>query len=345
MKALVKERPGKHNMRIMDVPDPVCGENEVIIATKALGWCGTDYHIYTGEYDTAFPVIIGHEFSGDIVEVGKNVKNRSIGDKVFVECSTYMSCGSCLHCRQGTPMHCLNRSKYGLNRDGACAEYVPMLPQYTHIIPEGFTYEEMAIMEPVNVVYTGLLLNTRIEPDAFTVIIGPGPIGLLGLQMAKLYGARHVVMVGIDNDMAIRLPLAQELGADTVLNAQRDDVKAKILELTEGLGADLVYEASGSEAGIQLAVDIVRRDGRIGAEGVPFYDVTVNWKKLINDAVIIRYNFSSNPLSWRNSLFPVKRRAIDLKKLISHKIHWHDWEKLCEETAKGNVVKGVLTFE
>ena len=229
MKAVVKFQRGKGSMELRDVAMPVFGDHEILIRIRASGVCGTDYHIYTGEYQSFPPHIVGHEFSGEIVEVGSKVTQLKPGDRVISELNVE-SCGICRYCKTGNPQICLSKKAPGTHIDGSYAEFQKMPAHLIHMLPDSVTFEDAAVIEPAAIVAHSLLERTKVEPQDFVVVLGPGPIGLLSLQMAKQYGARTVVMVGTDVDEKHRLPLAKKLGADYVMNASRGDVAQKIIE-------------------------------------------------------------------------------------------------------------------
>ena len=342
MKAVVKLSRGKGNMSLMEVDKPLCGEDDVVIRVKAVGVCGTDYHIYTDEYATTPPIAVGHEFSGEIVEVGGKAKGLAVGDRVVSELSVE-NCGVCRLCKTGNPHMCPHRRSPGTFTDGAYAEYIKLPWRLIHKIPNNVSFDEAAVAEPSAVVAQGLLERAKVEPEDFVVVMGPGPIGLLALQMAKLYGAKAVMVVGTDADERVRLPLARKLGADHVVNASKEDVVEKVLGLTEGFGADLVMECSGSRQAINAGIKALRRQGRMGVIGIPGpEELNVNWKEAVLKAINVVFSFASSPLSWNMVLSMLGRKVLDVNSLISHREPLENWQKVFDEIEKGNVVKAVL---
>ncbi|HHZ03066.1 MAG TPA: alcohol dehydrogenase catalytic domain-containing protein [Tissierellia bacterium] len=341
MKAVVKTQRGYNNIELLDVDIPKCMDDEVLINVKAIGVCGTDYHIYTDEYDTVPPLIIGHEFSGVIAEVGKNVTNFNIGDRVISELSVE-SCGTCRYCKTGNPQICLDKKAPGTHINGIYAEYINMPANLVHKLTDNISFEEAAVIEPAAIVAHSFLQRTKIEPEDFVVVIGPGSIGLLAMQMAKIYGARKVAIIGMEADKK-RLQIAEKLGCDYVINASEEDPLAIIDKLTNGLGADLVVECSGSAGGINSGINMLRKQGRMCVIGIPGPEkIQVEWKKAVIKALDLVCTFSSSPLSWNWVISMLDRKALDLNSLISHKEPLEKWEYVFEETAKGNVVKAVL---
>lgn len=342
MKAVVKTKRGKGNIEMQQVERPTYKDDEVLIRIKAIGVCGTDYHIYTGEYDTVPPLIIGHEFSGEIDEIGKDVKNLNIGDRVISELSVN-SCGICRYCKTGNAQLCLEKKAPGTHINGAYADYIKMPANLVHKISDNISFEEGALVEPAAIVAHSLLQRTKIEAEDFVVIIGPGPIGLLALQMAKIGGARKVAVIGTDVDKGSRLGIAKKLGADYIINASESDPVVIINELTDGLGADMVVECSGSASGINSGINILRKQGKMCCIGIPGSEkIQVEWKKAVIKAINIVCNFSSSSLSWNWVISMLDRKSLDLNSLISHKEPLERWNYVFEETEKGNVIKAVL---
>ncbi|NYB72756.1 zinc-binding dehydrogenase [Sedimentibacter hydroxybenzoicus DSM 7310] len=342
MKAVVKVKRGKNNIEIHEVEKPLCQDNEVLINIKAIGVCGTDYHIYTDEYDTVPPLIIGHEFSGVIAEVGKNVKGFNVGERVISELSV-QSCGVCRYCKTGNPQICLDKKAPGTHINGVYTEYINMPAALVHKISDNISFEEAAVIEPAAIVAHSLLQRTKIEPEDFVVVIGPGPIGLLAIQMAKIQGARKVAIVGTDIDKDSRLKIAEGLGCDYIINASAEDPADIIYELTEGLGADVVVECSGSTPGINSGINMLRKQGRMCVIGIPGPEkIHIEWKKAVIKALNIVCTFSSSPLSWNWVISMLDRKALNLDSIISHKEPLERYEYIFEEISKGNVIKAVL---
>lgn len=342
IKAVVKKKKGAGNIEFMEVKIPLITGDEVLIKVKAIGVCGTDYHIYLGEYDTSNPVIIGHEFSGEIVEVRNKIKKFKKRDRVVSELSV-KSCGFCRLCKTGNPQVCPSKRPPGTYVNGAYAEYIKMPAKLIHKIPDNVSFEEAALVEPAAIVAHSLLQRTRIEPEDFVVIFGLGPIGFLALQMAKIYGARAIVIVGTDLDEGKKFTLAQKLGANYIFNASKIDVNQKVLELTNGFGADLVVECSGAINAINTGINSLRKQGRMCVIGIPGPEkLSINWKKAVLSAHDFVFNFSSSPLSWDWVLSMMKRKVLNVESLITHREPLKNWKKVFDEIKKGNVIKAIL---
>ncbi|WP_371362812.1 D-arabitol-phosphate dehydrogenase [Sporomusa rhizae] len=342
MKAVVRKSLEPEQMFFEDVPIPEVKENEVLIKVKAVGVCGTDTHMYTGHVVTTVPVIVGHEFCGIVEQLGKKVTSVKIGDKVVSRLNIGV-CGICRNCLTGNPHMCEHRTCPGFAIHGAYAEYISMDEKMLLKLNAHIPIEVGATIEPMAIVAHALLERTKIEPEDFVVIFGPGPIGLISLQMANLYGARQVVMVGTNVDEKQRMPLARKIGASYILNAQVDDVAEEIMKLTNNKGADLVIEASGAENAINCGFRVLRRQGRMCVLGLPTgRELNISWLTAAEKALQVIFSYSSSPWSWNLVVHMVNRGAIDTSTLISHIKPLKEYKAMFEEIKKGQVIKGVL---
>lgn len=342
MKALVKTKLKAKELHIMDIPIPEPKENEVRIKVLAVGVCGTDMHLYKGEIKHKIPVTIGHEFCGVVEKLGLKSSKVKIGDKVV--CMLHAGvCGVCRHCLTGSPHICKRRTCPGVLMDGANAEFIVINENLLIKIADDISPEEATLSEPLAIVATCLLHRAKLEAEDFVVIYGPGPIGLIALQLCKVYGARKVVMVGTDVDATVRLPLAEKLGADLVLNSQKDNINMTIAGLTDGNGADLIVECSGAGSAVNNGIEVVRRDGRICVIGVPGREeILVKWKTLVEKSIQVIPTYSGAPIGWLTAISMINRKIFDAKSLITHKLPIEEYETMFTEIEKGNVVKGVF---
>ena len=277
----------KKDIRFENVPDPLIEkDNDIIIKVHWAGICGSDLHEY--EAGPIFiptephpisgkcnELILGHEFSGEIIEVGQAVKDFRLGDRVTSDICIY--CGKCWWCKRGKYNICANVAFAGLMADGGFAEHV-RVPDYScYKLPENVSYEEGAITEPTAVCFHAVF-RSRLIPGENAVILGAGPIGLLMLQVARASGAKDV-FVSAKGEM--RKNMAIELGASAVLDPTEADVRSRVFDLTEGVGADVVFECVGSTESPKQALDLARRGGRVVIVGI-FSDVTtLNFNEIV----------------------------------------------------------------
>jgi 2-desacetyl-2-hydroxyethyl bacteriochlorophyllide A dehydrogenase len=254
MKAAVLEAPGQ--LKVKEVPNPQAGNQELIVKVETCGVCGTDVNLYTGKYSANWPVILGHELAGEVVEVGPGVDLKT-GTRVTVDPNE--SCGACYWCHSGQTTFCQNMAAYGVLRDGAFAEYIAVGIRGTYPIPEGLDPELMSFTEPVSCALRGADRAGYRSGETAT-IIGDGAMGLIHVQLAAQKGLSRLIVVGHHDE---KLEMARRFGATDVINANRQDVQATVMELTKGFGTDVVLEVAGKPATVELAIRLAKKGGRI----------------------------------------------------------------------------------
>jgi L-iditol 2-dehydrogenase len=340
MIAVRKLARGIGNIELREVPEPHAEAGQVVIDVDSAGICGTDLHIYLDEFETSPPVTIGHELAGVIVELGRDVVGWKVGDRVTTE--TYFStCGYCLDCRRGRRNLCLHRRSIGSKEDGAFAQYLRTPASNLHPVPLGLNLESAALTEPLACVVYGVLETAGVSAGENVVLTGPGPIGLLAMQLAKVAGAT-AVMIGTDLDIE-RLRLAKELGADGVINVEEaDNVVEAVGKVFGTEGADLVVECSGAAAAAKTLIDVARRGARfcqIGLYGKPitFYQDAVCYKEL----VVTGTNASVTP-AWPKALKLLVQRQVDVSRLITHRFPITEWPQALETVKNKQGVKVIL---
>ncbi|MEM2886415.1 MAG: alcohol dehydrogenase catalytic domain-containing protein [Thermoproteota archaeon] len=228
MKAVVKTRLGDGAVELLEVPKPSLSYGQVLVEVKAAGVCGSDVHFYRGRYDAYLnpPVILGHEFSGTVVELGEGARDVKVGSRVTVETHARV-CGKCMFCNTGQYNLCMERVAFGYGTNGAFTGYVAAPSNRVHELPEKVSFDEGALTEPVAVVHHAVVDRTPLVPGCTAAILGPGPIGLLVLQTAKMMGAGFVAVTGLPSD-AKRLELAERLGADLAIDVRKEDAVAEV---------------------------------------------------------------------------------------------------------------------
>jgi L-iditol 2-dehydrogenase len=259
MQALVLEDLRKLQMR--DVPKPELGTHDVLIRVKACGICGSDVHGYDGSTGRRIPpLIMGHEAAGVVANIGSEVRQIQVGDRVTFDST--VSCGSCRFCRMGDVNLCDHRQVLGVScgdykRNGAFAEYVSVPEHIVYSLPDSFPYEKAALIEAVSIGVHAAKI-TRIQPGSTAVIVGAGMIGLLAMQAFRVFGCSKVYAVDLEES---RLELAQQLGADATFLGADPELIAKLKALTDGQGPDIAVEVVGAEKTVQMAIEAVRRGG------------------------------------------------------------------------------------
>lgn len=341
MKAVMKVAPGVGNieLRDIDVPSPAAGQ--VKIQVEAAGICGTDIHIYKDEFKSRPPVVLGHEVSGRIIEVGAGVDSDLLDKRVTTE-TYYQTCGTCMYCRRCETNLCLNRLSIGSGVNGGFTSYLVVPAKNIHELPQNVDFRAGALTEPLACVVHGVLNNATVSPGDVAVIAGPGAIGLLTLQVVKAAGAT-VVMLGTNVDSE-RLALANDLGADYTVNVQADDPGKLVADITqEGLGADVVYECSGAGPAAAQLLTLVRRRGRYVQIGLFSQAISWDLNQLCYKELIATGSNASVPSSWDKALKLLAAGTVQTAPLITHAYDVTQWEQAFATFDAKSGVKTLLT--
>lgn len=279
MRAIVKEKEGP-GASLKDVPRPEIRPSDVLVRVRTAAICGTDVHIYgwtqfARNVGVPLPLIFGHEFSGEVVEVGRNVSYVKAGDIVAGE--THIPCGVCYQCRTGNQHICQNVKILGVHVNGAFAEYVAVPGVCAWKLPANLSFDIGAMYESLGVAVHAIFAD-RIAGQS-VVVFGCGPIGLFAIGLAEFSGATQVIAVDIVEE---RLHLARKMGATIVINAKEEEVEQKVLDLTRGIGVDVFVELSGSPAAIKQGLSVLRKGGRVSLVGLPSSTAELD---LVNDVI------------------------------------------------------------
>jgi len=342
MQALVKTARGPGHLELQGVPVPQIAPDEALIRVRACGICGSDLKIQDDQHPYTPPVVIGHEFAGEIAEVGSNVTDWTVGDRVVSEQHTH-ACGHCSKCLTGNAFACASKRAPGYFEDGSFAEFIKMPAWLLHRIPDKLSFVEAAFSEPAAVAAHGVLDRTGIAPEDVVVVLGCGPIGLAAAKMAQTAGAAQVIITGIDRDEKVRLPRARELGIDHIVNVMQTDLAALLDDLTDREGADVVIELSGAPPSITQAFQLARRLGRVGIIGQPPTDeVAIPYREALFRALTVSFSYSSKYTSWERVLSLFERGAIDPAQFITHVLPLDEWERGFDLSRSGEAIKVVL---
>ncbi|WP_010097373.1 galactitol-1-phosphate 5-dehydrogenase [Ornithinibacillus scapharcae] len=296
-------------------------ENEVIIRVKAVGICGSD----TSRYKKLGPYVegmtFGHEFAGEVVEVGRKVTNVKVGDRV-AGCPAFI-CGECIYCQKGEPSRCDKLSVIGAYRPGAYAEYTKLPATHVIPLPDNVDYDTAAMVEPSAVVAHGFY-RTKIQPGAEVAIMGVGSIGLLAVQWAKIFGAKKVYAIDIDDN---KLAIAKELGADVVINSLDKLAHEEIMEYTNGHGVDIAIESAGSPITSSQIFALPRKGGEVVFLGIPYADINIErffFEKIVRNELTVygSWNAVSTPFpgkEWSSTIHYMSTGQIVSSPMISHR--------------------------
>jgi L-iditol 2-dehydrogenase len=340
MLAVRKTARGIGNIDVMDVPEPKAGAGQVVLEVDSAGICGTDLHIYLDEFETYPPVTIGHETAGTIVELGPEVIRWAVGDRVTTETYFY-TCGECAPCRQARPNLCLRRRSIGSKQDGAFARYLLTPAANLHRVPDELDLESAALTEPLACTVHGVLETAGVRAGDNVAITGPGPIGLLALQLAKVAGAT-VAMIGTNQD-AERLTLARELGADHSINVQEvQNVIESVTDAFNADGADLVIECSGAGPAAKTLLDVARRGGRFCQMGLYGKPILLDQDAICYKELVVTGTNASVTTAWTRALKLLSEKKVNAQRLITHRFSIEQWDKALEVVRGKEGVKVVL---
>ena len=340
MKALRKLRRGPGHVDLVNVDPPRPGEGEVIVEVQYAGICGTDIHILHDLYPKACPpVTLGHEFCGTISELGPTVRGWNVGDRVTVE-SAAEFCGVCEFCRSGQTQRCETRQAFGAGKDGAFASFTAARQDGLYRLPDHVSFQEGALCEPLAVAVHAVMERSSLEPEKTVLVTGPGPIGLLVLQVVKAVGARAIIL-GIQGD-AERLKLAERIGADHSVQMEGQDPYSLIHEFTGGMGVDVAFECSGAPGALKDCLRGVRKGGEMVQVGLFGRPLELNYDDITFKEVQIKGSFTHNRGTWQKAIDLLRDRRVDLTSLVSREFPLDQWEEAFRLFEKGVGLKYLL---
>lgn len=344
MPALVHYEHKDKAVELREVPVPQIGDNDVLLQVRSVSVCGSDVHMWrnTLGHKPHVPVILGHEFSGVLAQVGRRVKGFKEGDRVASETAAEI-CGTCMLCRTGQYNLCPQRKGFGHSADGAMTQFVRVPARCLHHLPDRLPFRKAALLEPSCVAYHCAAVNTKIRPGDFVMVLGPGPIGLLALQVARLQGASRVFISGMSDD-APRLDIAvQKLGADRAIDSSREDPVEVVKSVGDGLGADVVIDAVGISATLKQSTEMVRPAGQITKVGWGPLPVGFSLDPIVAKAITLQGSFSHNYQTWERVIDLVTEDKIDVEPLISRVAPLEGWHEAFSRMEERVEVKAVLT--
>jgi L-iditol 2-dehydrogenase len=341
MQALVKYAPGEGNVAIRTVREPVPGPKQVKVEVKAAGVCGSDLHILHDQIAIPVkpPIIMGHEFSGVIVELGEGVENLGLGERVTCE-TTASFCGHCLQCHLGHHNMCAKRQVLGYAVDGCFAHYCVVNERQVHRLPERVDWITGALTEPLACCVHAVFELTGLSPDDLVVITGPGPIGLICLQLAKVTGC-YTIMGGTSKDQE-RLELASCLGADLTVNVEEEDITKLLNSISNHQGADVFLECAGAPPAARLGLTATRRGGKYTQVGLFTGPFPLDFNLIAYKELLVTGSLGQRRTSWQRALQLLDRGQVDLKCLVSHILPLTQWQEAFHLFEKKEGLKIVL---
>ncbi len=340
MKALVKSK-AEPGLWLQDVPEPAVGINDVLIKVHKTGICGTDLHIYKwdawAQKTIPVPMVVGHEFVGEVISAGSNVTDFHAGETVSAE--GHVVCGRCRNCLAGRRHLCKETSGIGVNRTGAFAEYisVPMTNVWHH--REGVDEDVASIFDPFgNAVHTALSFEVLGED---VLITGAGPIGIMAVAIVKHAGARHVVITDVND---YRLDLAKKMGADVALNVTRGQLAdvQKQLDMREGF--DVGLEMSGNADAFRSMIDNMCHGGKIAMLGIPSEQIAIDWNKVVFNMLTIKGIYGREMYETWYQMSVMLECGLNIKPVITHRFGADEFQKGFDVMKSGNCGKVVLDW-
>jgi alcohol dehydrogenase/L-iditol 2-dehydrogenase len=329
-------------VEVREMPVPEIGEEDVLLQVGGVSVCGSDVHQYhaTQSWPVRTPVILGHEFGGIVAKVGSRVRAFKEGDRVVSETAASI-CGRCLCCRAGEYNLCPERKGFGYGLHGGMAEYAKVPERCLHHIPDSLPFERAALTEPCCVGYNAVAVKSRLRPGDVVVVLGPGPIGLLCAEMARLNGAGTLIVAGMTRD-ASRLEAARAIGATHAVNLEETSLHDFVRNFGDGLGANLVVDAAGASAALKTAMEIVRPGGQITKVGWGPQPLNFSLDPLVQKAVTLQGSFSHTFQNWEKVVEMLATEQINLKPIISTVSALQSWKDCFDGMHEGKYVKAVL---
>ncbi|MHC5532387.1 zinc-binding dehydrogenase [Priestia megaterium] len=341
MKAVMKVEPGYDKMLLKIIPELEVQKNQVKIKVAYTGICGTDIHTFTGQYkNSQTPVVLGHEFSGIVVEVGEDVTKIKVGDKVTSE-TTFVTCGECDYCLEKDYNLCAHRKGIGTQINGSFAEYVISREESVHVLPDAVDLKAAALTEPLACCVHAALEKTVVKKEDKVLIFGPGPIGLLQAQVVKAQGA-FVILAGITKDQK-RLELAKSLGIDVTVDIQKESLEEIVLTYTKGYGVDKLFECSGAVQALNQGLPLVKKKGTFVQVGIFSEKLNLlDQESIIQREITYIGTRSQKPSSWHIALKLLEEKKINTDKMITKIVPLDYWRQGFEAVLSGNEIKVLI---
>ncbi|MDP3234190.1 MAG: L-threonine 3-dehydrogenase [Myxococcales bacterium] len=340
MKALVKSKK-EMGLWLEELPVPKCGPNDVLIKVRQTGICGTDIHIYNwdewSQRTIPVPMGIGHEFMGEVAEVGSEVTGFSKGERVSAE--GHITCGGCRNCRAGKRHLCRNTIGLGVHRQGSFAEYVTIPAFNVFKLPAEIPDHIGAFFDPLgNAVHTALSFDVVGED---VLITGAGPIGVMAVPICKHIGARHVVITDVNE---YRLDLARKMGATRAVNVAKeslDDVM-KSLGMTEGF--DVGLEMSGNGAAFKQMFKAMNHGGRVAILGIPPTEISIDWSQVIFKGLVLKGVYGREMFETWYKMTAMIQSGLDIAPVVTHRFPISEFKQAFEVMRTGQSGKVVLDW-
>lgn len=334
--AVVNFAPEKWSVEIREIDKPEIGEEDVLLEVVNVGVCGSDLHQWTSDHSwpVNYPVVLGHEFGGHIIELGSRVTGWKEGDRVVSETAAVIDTSNPMS-RRGLYNLDPSRKGFGYGVNGAMTKYVKVPARCLHHVPAQLSFEHACLTEPCCVAYSAVVENAHLKPGDRVIVLGPGPIGILCAAVAKLCGA-EVAIVGLESDKE-RLSVAAGYNCDIIVG----DASAWAKE-RDGLGADCVVDAAGSSSTLKIAMDLVRPKGHISKVGWGPQPLNFSLDPLVQKNITLQGSFSHNWPVWERVIALLTTKQLDVSPVIGGIWPVSEWHTAFEKMHQGKVVKSIL---
>ena len=334
--AVVNYAPDKGSVEIREIEVPNFGDEDILLEVVNVGVCGSDLHQWTADHSwpVNYPVVLGHEFGGHIVEVGSRVVGWKAGDRVVSETAAVIDPNNPMS-RTGLYNLDPTRKGFGYGVNGAMTRYVRVPARCLHRVPDQLSFEQACLTEPCCVAYNAVVENARIKPGDRVIVLGPGTIGILCAAVARLCGA-EVAVAGLENDKH-RLSIAKQYGCDVIVGNATSWARQR-----DGLGADCIIDAAGVSATLKIALDLVRPSGQIVKVGWGREPLGFSLDQLVQKNITLQGSFSHNWPIWERVIALLAGGQLDVKPIIGGVWPITQWHEAFEKMHAGEVVKSVL---
>jgi threonine 3-dehydrogenase len=340
MKALVKAR-AEPGIWMQDVPEPTIGPNDVLIKMRKTAICGTDMHIWHwddwAQRTIKVPMAVGHEYCGEIIELGSEVRGLSVGDRVSGE--GHITCGYCRNCRAGRRHLCRNTVGVGVNRPGCFAEYMSLPAANVFKLPAAITDEIASILDPFgNATHTALSFSLVGED---VLITGAGPIGIMAVAIARHVGARHIVITDVN---PYRLGLARRMGASRALDVRSEALDGAMRELGMEEGFDVGMEMSGVPSAFRELLRTMHHGGSVALLGIMPQDTGIHWDEVIFKGLVLKGVYGREMFETWYKMASMLQSGLDISPVITHRLGVDDYREGFETMASGQSGKVILDW-
>ena len=338
MKALVKAK-AEPGIWMEDIASPTVGHNDVLIKINRTAICGTDIHIYQwddwAKKTIPIPLAVGHEFSGEIVDIGDEVRGLEVGNRVSAE--GHITCGVCRNCRAGRRHLCMNTDGVGVSRAGAFAEYLSVPAFNVFKLPDSISDDMASILDPLgNATHTALSFDLVGED---VLITGAGPIGIMAVAIARYAGARHIVITDIND---YRLKLAEDMGASRTLNVTRESLDDTMNELGMEEGFDVGMEMSGNPQAFRDMLRTMHHGGKIAMLGIPPGEMAIDWNEVIFKGLELKGVYGREMFETWYKMSSMLQSGLNIDPVITHHFDIDEFQPAFELMESGQSGKVIL---